>query len=115
MEHDLAVDPYDRRGTVVTGHREHLADSPPYERGIAATEEPGLDRLVAVDEEERAGIRVLEVRLHLGRAIGVQEHEAGLARDRIPKQRPQLGVGLEIDEPGWIDARVAVVRGEDDE
>ena len=115
VEHHLAVHADDARGAIVAEHREHLSDPLARERRIAAAEEPRLDRLIAVDQEERPGIGVFEVRLHVGRAIGVQEDEARLAGDRIAEQRAQLAVGLEVDEPGRVDARVAVVRRDDDE
>ena len=85
MAEGLAVDLDDARGAIATKHREDLSDPMPREIRLAAPEETGRDRLVAIEEEKGLGIAALEMLFHALGLVRVQEREARLSRDGVPK------------------------------
>src|SRR2546423_15224303 len=111
----LTVNANDARSAIVDQHREHLTDAPPRDLGIAPAEQSRIDRLVAVDEEERARIAALQVLLHARRLVGMQEDQARLARERITQEVAQLGIADEIDELVGVGEGVPVIGGEEHE
>src|SRR6059036_1425419 len=88
MADGLAVDFDDARAAITTEHREDLSDPLPRDIRLAAPEEAGRDRLLAVQEEKGVGVETLEVLLHSIGVVGVQERKTRLSCDGIAKHRP---------------------------
>src|SRR6266540_1612431 len=115
MTNDLPLDLHDRRRALAVEEPAHLADAPTRDRRIAASEQPGRDQLLAIEEREDPGPTPLDVPAHEIRMVGVKEHQARLAGERVAQQRAQVLVVDEIHELVGIGRGVAVVRGEQDE
>src|SRR3989442_462326 len=87
----------------------------PRDPGVAAPEQVGRDRFLAIQEEERARIAALEVLLYPIGLVGVKKGQTWLSGDGVAQQRPELLVTDEVDELVRIGERVAMVRSEQDE
>src|SRR5512138_383546 len=65
----LPVDAHDASAAIATDHRADVADAAACHRGIAATEDPGGDQLLAVEKVECPRPALLEVLPHQRRMV----------------------------------------------
>src|SRR5437764_12121182 len=87
MSKCLAVDLDDARGAIAAKHRKDLSDPLPREIRLAAPEETGRDRLVAIEEEKGLGIAALEMLSHALGLVRVYECVTLFSGDVGSKQR----------------------------
>src|SRR5256885_11501489 len=109
MSKCLAVDLDDARGAIATKHREDLSDPLPREIRLAAPEETGRDRLVAIEEEKGLGIAALEMLSHALSLVRVEECETRFTGAGVPKKRAQPFVAREIDAPIGVGLGMSVI------